>query len=136
MQLYLWSLFIKLFKKWIITCQYSVIKEAVANSHMLCCPRYHYRRKISENYYCVLPLFTVLWTIGTIFMILIYQISQNMNHYFPFLDDYNRYRDLKYPLLYRISIEKTNITELILCSSYTHCLVDKCNYIYDHYLYN
>ena len=110
-----------------------VITEAIENSHMLCCPRNEWRRQISQNYYCVVPILTVLWTIATIFMIIILQICQQIDCYFPFLGDYRRYTAITYAMLSWISMEKTNITISLLCSSFTHSMVDICNYIYVHY---
>ena len=56
-----------------------------------------------------------------------------MDHYMPLLSDYRSDRDFKYALLSQISIQKTNITKFLLCSSYIHCLLDNCNHIYDPY---
>ena len=73
------------------------------------------------------------WTIATILIIIIPQISPIMDHYMPLLGDYRCYRDLTYALLSQISMEKTNTTKPLLCSSCSHWLVDNCNYFDDHY---
>jgi len=75
---------------------------------MLCCPRYQWERKIPSSHYCLLPILIYWWTIATIMMIIIPQISQTMDHYMPLLGDYRRYTDLTYTLLSPISIEKRN----------------------------
>ena len=67
-----------------------------------------------------LPILIYSWTIATMMMIIIPQISQKLDHYMPLLGDYRSYRDFTYALLPQISMVKTNIAKPLQCSSYTH----------------
>jgi hypothetical protein len=51
------------------------------------------------------------------FLLLIYQLSQMVDHSMPLLGDYSCYTDLKYTQPLDILIAEANTTKVLLCSS-------------------
>ena len=69
-------------------------------------------------------MLTVYFISATIFVIFIPQISQKIYINMPLLSYLRSYIDLTYALLPQISMEKMKLTKSLLCSFYTHCLVN------------
>ena len=100
---------------------------------MLCCPRYQWIWDMPPSHNYVDPMLTVYWISATIFVIIIPQISQNIDINMPLLSDFRSYIDLTYALLPQISMKNKNTNKSLLHNFLTHCLVDNCNYFVDYY---